>query len=64
MTQSSHHVQPGTTYTVRQGDTLSAIAQQAYGDANLWTKIYEANKHIIGSNPDMIHPGQVLNIPQ
>ena len=63
MAQSGHRIQPGTNYTVQQGDTLSAIAQQAYGDANLWPKIYEANKQVIGPDPNVIHPGQVLDIP-
>ena len=41
MTQSGHRIPilPGTNYTVQQGDTLSGIAQQAYGDGNLWPKI-------------------------
>ena len=50
-------------YTVVSGDTLSAIAQQWYGNANLWTRLYEANRNQI-TNPDLIFPGQVLRIPQ
>lgn len=50
------------TYTVVSGDSLSKIAQREYGDAQQWRKIYEANRDKI-SNPDLIHPGQVLNIP-
>jgi nucleoid-associated protein YgaU len=51
-----------TTYTVVKGDSLSKIAKRLLGDASLWPKIYEANRATI-SNPDLIHPGQVLNIP-
>jgi nucleoid-associated protein YgaU len=51
------------TYTVVSGDTLSKIAKSVYGDANKWRKIYEANTDII-KNPDLIHPGQVLKIPE
>jgi nucleoid-associated protein YgaU len=51
------------TYTVVKGDTLSKIAQSMYGDANKWRKIYEANTDLI-TNPDVIHPGQVLKIPE
>jgi nucleoid-associated protein YgaU len=51
------------TYTVVTGDTLSKIAKSMYGDANKWRKIYEANTDII-KNPDLIHPGQVLKIPE
>jgi len=52
----------GKTYVVVAGDSLSKIAKREYGDANKWPKIHEANKDII-SNPDLIHPGQVLKIP-
>jgi len=50
------------SYTVKSGDSLSKIAQHEYGDAGMWKDIYEANRGII-SNPDLIHPGQVLTIP-
>lgn len=50
-------------YTVKSGDCLSAIARQVYGDASKWTKIYEANKSIIGGNPNLIFPGQKYTIP-
>jgi nucleoid-associated protein YgaU len=45
------------------GDTLSAIAQQFYGDASQWPRIFEANRDQI-FDPDLIFPGQVLRIPQ
>lgn len=50
------------TYTVKSGDTLSAIARQFYNDASQYMKIFEANKSIL-SSPDKIAPGQVLTIP-
>ena len=50
------------TYTVKQGDSLSKIAKQFYGDVKQWRKIFEANKDQI-SNPDRIQPGWVLKIP-
>ena len=50
------------TYTVVAGDSLSKIAKREYGDANKWHAIYEANKSTI-KDPDLIHPGQVLNLP-
>ncbi len=52
----------GRTYTVVSGDSLSRIAKHHYGDAGKWHAIYEANRDKI-SNPDLIHPGQVLTIP-
>jgi nucleoid-associated protein YgaU len=52
----------GRTYTVKGGDSLSKIAKEVYGDASQWKKIHEANKAAI-PNPDLIHPGQELQIP-
>jgi LysM repeat protein len=49
------------TYTVKSGDTLSKIGQH-HGVA--WREIYEANKGVIGDNPDKIFPGQQLRIPR
>lgn len=50
------------TYTVQPGDTLSAIARQMYGQANLWSLIFEANQDIL-TDPGRIRPGQELKIP-
>ena len=49
-------------YTVASGDSLGAIAQRFYGNAGLYTQIYEANSAILGS-PDRIRTGQRLVIP-
>jgi LysM repeat protein len=54
---------PGSDYIVQSGDTLFSIAQQAYGDGNEWPKIYDANKQVIGKDPNVIRPGEVLHIP-
>jgi nucleoid-associated protein YgaU len=51
-----------STYTVKAGDSLSKIARQHYGDASEWPRIFEANRDQI-TNPDLIHPGQVLTLP-
>jgi len=48
------------TYTVVSGDTLWAIAERFYGDGNKYPQIAEASGI---SNPDLIHPGQVVTIP-
>jgi LysM repeat protein len=53
----------GTTYTVVRGDTLWAIAKRFYGSGSKWSTIYESNRGVIGSNPNLIKPGQVLVIP-
>ncbi|HSH05979.1 MAG TPA: LysM peptidoglycan-binding domain-containing protein [Anaerolineae bacterium] len=51
------------TYTVASGDSLSVISNRFYGDAKHWQKIYQANKDVIGDNPNLIRVGQVLTIP-
>jgi nucleoid-associated protein YgaU len=48
------------TYTVLSGDTLWAIAERFYGDGNRYHDIAAASGI---SNPDLIHPGQVVTIP-
>jgi len=56
-------VTTGESYTIVSGDTLSKIAKNHYGDGAKWHQIYEANKAVIGSNPDHIEVGQVLTLP-
>ncbi len=51
-----------TMYTVKKGDTLSAIAKAHYGNANKYPVIFEANKPML-KDPDKIYPGQMLRIP-
>lgn len=50
-------------YTVKAGDTLSKISQQFYGDANQYTKIFNANREVL-RDPNSISPGQQLIIPE
>mgnify|MGYP000259096710 CR=1 FL=1 len=48
--------------TVKGGETLGAIAKKYYGSAGKYTAIFNANTNIL-KNPDVIHPGQELVIP-
>ena len=50
-------------YTVAAGDSLSGIAARLLDDASRWPEIYRLNEAIIGVDPDLIHPGQTLVIP-
>lgn len=50
-------------YTVKSGDSLSKIAKEMYGDAGSHDKIYEANREVIGADPNKIYPGQQIRIP-
>jgi len=51
------------TYTVKSGDCLYNIAKKIYGSGADYRKIYDANQGLVGGNPNLIYPGQVLTIP-
>jgi LysM repeat protein len=65
---AAHHrvtaapVRRSATWTVRPGDTLSAIAA-ALGVPGGWQALYAANRHAIGPDPGLIHVGTVLIVP-
>jgi nucleoid-associated protein YgaU len=63
------------TYLVRPGDSLWRIAERTLADrhggvpmraeiARFWPRIYETNRALVGANPDLIFPGQHLEIPE
>lgn len=56
---SAPAVQSAGKYTVKSGDFLTKIAAK-YGIS--WDDVYAQNKSVIGADPDLIFPGQVLNI--
>lgn len=62
-TDNSPAPQAPQQYTVVKGDCLWNIAKHFYGDGSLYTIIYNANQGVIGGNPNLIYPGQVLTIP-
>ena len=53
----------GKTYTVVSGDSLSLITGRLWGDVLLWPILYDANRAVVGSNPNLIKPGQKLTVP-
>lgn len=59
---TTSQVQP-TQITVTAGDTLAEIAQFELGELDEWHALYDLNRDVIGSDPDLIHPGQVLRLP-
>ncbi len=63
------HAAP-TSYTVAVGDSLWAISERLLdhpGDAAVaaaWPALYQANRAVIGADPDLLLPGQELTIPE
>jgi hypothetical protein len=63
----------GSAYTVVTGDTLWGIARDILSQSGLhpdggevsvaWKAIYQANTEVVGADPNLILPGQVLTIP-
>ena len=57
-------------YVVQSGDTLWDIAARVLSTddprrvARYWPRIHHLNRSVIGSNPDLIRPGQVLALPE
>jgi len=51
------------TYVVQEGETLESIARKFYGDASLWTEIYDLNSDRM-ERGGTVRPGQVLLMPQ
>ena len=49
------------TYTVRTGDNLSVIADDLDVKGG-WTELYAENEESVGSDPDLILPGQSLDL--
>lgn len=53
---------PNSSYRVKSGDTLAAIARAKYGKSADWPIIYWANKDIV-KYANIIYVGQKLHIP-
>ncbi|HVV30683.1 MAG TPA: LysM domain-containing protein [Mycobacteriales bacterium] len=67
---------PTATYTVQPGDTLWALAARELAHdrvdappssdtaiAQRWPAWYAANRSVIGADPNLLRPGQVLQLP-
>jgi LysM repeat protein len=49
-------------YTVKTGDSLSEIVTTQHLGCD-WQELYKLNRKLIGPDPDLIRPGQVLVLP-
>jgi len=63
MTGSTARTAPAASWTVRPGDTLTAIAA-ALAVPGGWPALYAANRQVIGPDPGLIQPGTVLALPR
>lgn len=52
-----------TNYTIRDGDTLSSIALNVWGDSSLWWKIADANGLAATGPNDGLTKGQTVTLP-
>ena len=50
------------TYVVKRGDCLWNISKAASGSGSNWRELYNLNKSVIGNNPNLIYPGQIIKI--
>jgi nucleoid-associated protein YgaU len=55
-------VRPGDSLWVITARTLPAGATDAAIDAG-WRRLYRLNRTVVGPDPDLIHPGQLLRLP-
>src|SRR6185312_12963795 len=62
VTAARRAARPAATWTVRPGDTLSAVAA-ALGVPGGWPALYAANETAVGPDPDRIGAGTVLTVP-
>ena len=60
-TRTDNRVQ-AKTYTVKPGDCLYNISKSTLGDGGRYNEIYSLNKDKL-KNPNLIYPGQVLQLP-
>lgn len=49
-------------YVVKEGDCLWRIAKEWLGDGMRWNQLYEANRAVIGENPDLLYVGIELQL--
>lgn len=62
-TDTNKSAEQTRTYTVVSGDNLWNIAKKYLGSGSRYTEIYELNKSIIGSDPNLILVGQTFVLP-
>jgi len=60
-TKDTTHPAGHDNYTVGSGDSLIGIATTQHIDGG-WHQLYDVNHKLIGDDPNLIKPGQILNL--
>lgn len=63
-TEKDFETASGRVVVVRKGETLSIVAGRELGGIERWQALYDANKDVIGADPDVVYPGMKLRVPR
>lgn len=61
--EGSFETATGKVAVVGPGETLSLIAQRELGSVDAWQRLYEANKDVVGPDPNLVYAGMTLRVP-
>lgn len=53
----------GASLVVAHGDTLSGLASKHYGAIEYWPLLWDANRNVVGTNPNRLSLGMKLIVP-
>ena len=51
-------------YTVAAGESLWKISEKVYGTGYNWSDVYEANREVLGSNPNVLLADTKITLPK
>jgi nucleoid-associated protein YgaU len=62
--QEARTIATEAKHVVVAGDSLTKLAEKYYGDQKMYMILYEANKEVIGDDPNLIKVGMELVVPK
>ncbi len=60
----SYETAAGRVVVVGKGESLSMIAGRELGSVEKWKALYEANRDVVGPDPDVVYAGMRLRVPK
>jgi ABC-type amino acid transport substrate-binding protein len=60
----SYQTAAGRVVVVGRGESLSMIAGRELGSVERWKALYEANRDVVGPDPDLVYAGMRLRVPK